>query len=121
MPKQNSEAQRVGLNLFFYIMKAWSQPQAAQMMLIGIEKVDIFEKLSNSESGYISEENLVRISYLMKIYKYLRTIFSQEEQANGWVNRPNIQFNNLTVSEYMQLNGTEGLEDVCNYLHSYYH
>ncbi|GAC27869.1 antitoxin Xre/MbcA/ParS toxin-binding domain-containing protein [Brumicola pallidula] len=121
MPQANTDTSRVGLNLFFYIMNAWAQPQVAQMKLLGITDLDTFEKLANNELTDISEESLVRISYLMKIHKYLRTIFSQEEQADGWVNRANTEFNDLTASEYIQLNGTEGLEKVCKYLHSYCH
>ena len=121
MLQPNTGTSGIGLTLFFYIMNAWAQPQVAQMKLLGITDLDTFKKLANNELTDISEESLVRISYLMKIHKYLSTIFSQEEQANGWINRANTEFNNLTASEYIQLNGTEGLEDVCNYLHSYCH
>ena len=76
MPQSNTDTSRVGLNLFFYIMNAWAQPQVVQMKLLGITDLVTFKKLASKELTDISEESLIRISYLMRIYKYLRTIFS---------------------------------------------
>jgi len=97
-------------------MNEWSQSKDAQAKLLGKKNLDELESLSRTESIEFTNDELVRISYIIRIYKYLRTIFTVENQANGWVNRRNKQFDNLTASEYMQNNGTEGIEYVCHHL-----
>lgn len=116
-----SEKKRVGLNIFTEIMNAWSQSVDAQMRLLGMTDVDTFNELKRQSSTDISDDSLIRISYLMRIHKSLHTIFTNETQANSWVNRANTKYQNLSASEYMQSNGIEGLEEVCNYLFAQCH
>lgn len=99
-------------------MEAWAQPLKSQMKFLGVEDVDEFTKLKDQSSPNISQENLMRISFLMKIRQYLHTIFENKEQADAWVNKPNTRYQGSSASEYMCLNGTQGIEDVCKYLHS---
>jgi uncharacterized protein (DUF2384 family) len=113
-PVQKSN--RVGLMWFFKIMTCWSQPIESQMKLLGIEDSAAFNKLHNKQSTDISDETLIRISYIMNIYQNLHTIFATNESADSWVNRANTQFDNLSASEYMQLEGVEGLKNVSEYL-----
>lgn len=44
---------------------------------------------------------LVRISYVMGIYKALREIFQTEKQANEWPRTPNRDFQNRSALEVM--------------------
>lgn len=42
-----------------------------------------------------------RITYVFGIYKYLRTIFPTEQQANEWVRKPNKAFGGRPAIEAM--------------------
>jgi uncharacterized protein (DUF2384 family) len=109
---------KVGLKIFFHIMEAWAQPVGSQMKLLGMPDADKFAKLNEQPLQNISQENLIRISFLMKIHQYLHTIFENKEQADSWVNKPNTRYGGSSASEYMCLNGTQGIEDVCMHLFS---
>jgi uncharacterized protein (DUF2384 family) len=99
-------------------MEAWAQPVESQMRLLGLDDADEFAKLKEQPSQKISQENLMRISFLMKIHQYLHTIFENKKQADAWVNKANTRYKGSSASEYMCLNGTQGMEDVCEYLFS---
>jgi hypothetical protein len=107
---------RVGMIMFIKLMKAWSQPVHTQMSLLNVSEADRFNALIEGASNDISEDSLVRISYMTRIYRYLHTIFANKNQADSWVSKSNKIFDDLTVIEYMVSNGTRGMEDVCDYL-----
>jgi uncharacterized protein (DUF2384 family) len=109
---------KVGLKIFFHIMEAWAQPIESQMKFFSLDDADKFAKLKEQPTQNISQENLIRISYLMKIHRYLHTIFENKGQADAWVNKPNKRYEGSSASEYMCLNGTQGIKDVCKYLFS---
>jgi uncharacterized protein (DUF2384 family) len=113
-----SEKNRVGLLLFNKVMTEWSQSVQSQMKLLDVSDTDKFSELISGSSSDISQDSLDRISYMMKIYKYLHTIFVIESQANNWVNKANKRFDNLTASEYMILNGRKGIKEVCDHLYA---
>lgn len=51
----------------------------------------------------LSRDQKERVSYLLGIYKSLRILFDDGEQALTWINRPNSlpPFNGMTPREYM--------------------
>ena len=62
----------------------------------------------------VSEEALIRISYVMGIYKNLRLLFPTESQANAWVRKPNRDFDGEPALNRM----CEDLAAVRHYLDS---
>jgi uncharacterized protein (DUF2384 family) len=118
MKHPTSQETKVGLKIFFNLMEAWAQPIESQMKLLGLDDADEFAKLKEQPSLNISQENLMRISFLMKIHQYLHTIFKNKEQADAWVNKPNTRYEGSSASEDICLNGTQGMEDVCMHLFS---
>jgi uncharacterized protein (DUF2384 family) len=118
MKHSTTQVNKIGLKVFFNIMDSWAQPVESQMNFLGIKDSDEFAKLKDQPSPNISQENLTRISFLIKIRQYLHTIFENKEQADCWINKPNTKYEGSSASEYMCLNGTQGIEDVCNYLFS---
>lgn len=109
----------VGLKTFFNIMDAWSQPEDAQVNLLGITHYEKFSHLKKQEASDINEDTLIRISLIINIYSSLHTIFNNnKQQADSWVNRTNKKYEGMTAMEYMLKNKENGIENVCRYLQS---
>ncbi|KTD83058.1 antitoxin Xre-like helix-turn-helix domain-containing protein [Legionella waltersii] len=66
----------------------------------------------------LSRDQKERVSYLLGIYKSLRILFEDGEQARTWINRQNslAPFNGLTPKEYMLEGGIVRLSDVRKFL-----
>ena len=56
-----------------------------------------------SHKAKLNRDQKERISYLLGIYKALRILFDDGEQARTWINRKNTlaPFNGMTPKEYM--------------------
>lgn len=63
----------------------------------------------------LGKEDIQKVSYVLGIYKALRTIFPTEQQANAWPKKPNEAFGGCSAVEVM-LSG--GLARVRRYLDS---
>jgi hypothetical protein len=66
----------------------------------------------------LNRDQKERVSYLLGIYKSLRILFDDAEQARTWINRTNDlpPFNGLTPKEYMLEGGMVRLADVRKFL-----
>jgi hypothetical protein len=66
----------------------------------------------------LNRDQKERVSYLLGIYKSLRILFDDGEQARTWINRENSlpPFNGLTPKEYMLEGGMIRLADVRKFL-----
>lgn len=66
----------------------------------------------------LNRDQKERVSYLLGIYKSLRILFDDGEQANTWINRKNTlpPFNGLTPKEYMLEGGIVRLSEVRKFL-----
>lgn len=66
----------------------------------------------------LNRDQKERVSYLLGIYKSLRILFDDGEQARTWINRHNTlpPFNGITPKEYMLEGGIVRLADVRRFL-----
>lgn len=66
----------------------------------------------------LNRDQKERVSYLLGIYKSLRILFDDGEQARTWITRKNTlaPFNGLTPKEYMLEGGLVRLADVRKFL-----
>jgi hypothetical protein len=71
-----------------------------------------------SHRAKLNRDQKERVSYLLGIYKSLRILFDDGEQANTWINRKNTlpPFNGLTPKEYMLEGGIVRLSEVRKFL-----
>jgi uncharacterized protein (DUF2384 family) len=71
-----------------------------------------------SHKAKLNRDQKERVSYLLGIYKALRILFDDGEQARTWINRQNKlpPFNGLTPKEYMLEGGMARLIDVRKFL-----
>ncbi len=107
----SAEVTKVALKVFFRICQAWQLNDEEEIGLLGSNS----GVSRNGENDALSLETLERISYVLGIYKALRTLFPEESQANAWPRKPNQHFEGKSALEVM-LDGR--LHEVRGYLDS---
>jgi hypothetical protein len=100
------------LRTFFNIVEAWSVPAEDAMSLLGGVPSSTFYALKKSPRT-LGVDALLRISYLIGIYKALHLLHS-DELADRWVRLPNKNqiFKGATPLEYMIHGGIPAFEIV---------
>lgn len=104
---QTPESAKTALKVFFNIMDEWHICDTDQITLLGKPSQCVFDKWKCGEANTLDTATLERISYVIGIYKNLRLLFSEKEQANAWVHKPNEAFEGSTALNFMLL-GTMG-------------
>jgi len=81
--------------------------------IIGLSAAELSNQTVETE---LSGHTLVRISYLIRIYKALHQLFTEPSQANAWLLRNNGHFNNRTALEVINEAPDTNLKTVAEYL-----
>ncbi|MCL5263283.1 MAG: MbcA/ParS/Xre antitoxin family protein [Acidobacteria bacterium] len=99
---------------FAAIIKAWNvSDEDAQDLLGGISS-DLYAAMKDTTPHEVlSEEALIRISYLVGIFKALHTVFGSRV-ADTWMTLPNSNpmFGGETPLAYCLVHGIDGLKNV---------
>ncbi|EMR0601632.1 TPA: hypothetical protein ACKPYB_004522 [Stenotrophomonas maltophilia] len=74
---------------FHQIATAWCLTEMEQSALLGQPAASAFLALEAGVADDSSHETLVRLSYLIGIYRLLHTIFTDPQPADSWVRRLN--------------------------------
>ena len=77
------------LRAFFRISERWGLSADQERLLLGSPGRSTFFRWKRDLAGQVPHDVLERISYILGIYKALHLIFSNDRQADDWVNRPN--------------------------------
>lgn len=77
------------LRAFTQIAEAWSLTEQEQWAILGQPVDAAFAVIGAGDVDDLWPDTLKRVSYVLGIYRALHTIFSDPEQANSWVRRPN--------------------------------
>ena len=107
---------KIALKVLFNIMKEWQLEEEKQRILLGNPTPDVFETWKYGEVTSLESDVLERISYMMGIYKNLKTLFPVQKQANGWLHKPNTAFDESSALDYMLLGQIINLREVRHYL-----
>lgn len=107
-----------GLRAFFKIAGFWNLDEAEQMSILGLKSPSILQALQAGDVEQCSADVLERISYVLGIYKGVHSIFTQQDQADGWMRRPNKApiFGGKSAVDRMVMGGIDDLRLVRNYL-----
>lgn len=98
----DKEIRAVAIEAFFNIAEIWKLTTAQCQNLLGLsQNSSCYFKWKKEKSGILSVDQLDRISYIVGIYKALRIIFSDENQANAWISKPNKAFGGRSALEIM--------------------
>lgn len=77
------------LRAYFRISAVWGLSTEQERVLLGMPARSTYFRWKRDQQGPLTQDVLERISYLLGIYKALHILFPNEQQADGWVNRPN--------------------------------
>ena len=111
-----SKTAQVALKVFFNIMNEWSVKNQDQITLLGKPGSTTFYNWKKGQASSLSVDTKERISYIMGIYKALGILFPTREQADAWIKKPNIHFNNESALAYMLKGSMIHLNDIRRYL-----
>jgi hypothetical protein len=89
----------------------------ATLLMGNLPRATYYKGISKFE-GRLNRDSIDRISFLLGIYKNLRILFTDSNQAMSWINRPNTlpPFNGMTPKDYMMEGSLIRLSDVRRFL-----
>jgi uncharacterized protein (DUF2384 family) len=85
---------------FFRIMDAWELRDSDAQVLLGKPSRTTFYAWKKGEGGKLSRDTLERVSYVLGIYKTLQLLFSNPDQADAWMKKPNAAFGGRSALEH---------------------
>lgn len=93
------------------------KPKEAMTLMGEMPKASYYAGISHHK-GKLNRDQLERISYLLGIYKALRILFDDSQQAMTWITRKNSlsPFNGMTPKEYMLEGSIVRLSEVRRFL-----
>lgn len=101
-------------NIYVNIMKAWNVDDEDARRLLGGVSAESYELMKSKDSiDTLNEDQLMRVSYLVGIYKALRTLHG-DKIATTWMTRANDNniFGGMTPLAYCMKEGMPGLATV---------
>ena len=101
------------------ILKVWNLTDAQSAQLLGVsEKEFLTWKVAAPAEYDLPQETVLRVSYVLGIYKALHTIIPDTLLADSWIQHPNTGsiFGGATPLTHLLQGGIEELEVVRGYL-----
>ena len=107
-----------GLRTFFRICEKWRVLPEQQVLILGCRDGTTLDAWLRGNYAEVSDDVLIRISYVLGIYKALHSIFPDERNADSWVTAPNSAplLAGRSAIDLMVEGGVGGLASVRNYL-----
>ncbi len=107
-----------GLRTFFHICEKWRVSPERQVLILRCRDGITLDAWQRGDYAEVSDDVLIRISYVLGIYKAHHTMFPDERNADGWVTAPNNAplFAGRSAIELMVEGGVAGLVSVRSYL-----
>ncbi|MET9344941.1 hypothetical protein [Nonomuraea sp. NPDC003804] len=117
-PLSRDELSGDALRAFFNLAASWELSELQQRALLGGPPDASYEAWARGAHEHIDDDVLIRISYLLGIYKALHILLPDPVQADGWIRRPNMapMFAGNTVLEFLCRGGLSELREVRSYL-----
>ena len=118
MDVESQRVTKVALKVFFNIMHEWKVPEAQQIQLLGRPPSKTFKNWQSSSFLSLNPNTIIRISYIITIYRNLRILLPTREQANDWVHKPNKAFEGESALNVISSGHLNQLLSVINYLNN---
>jgi uncharacterized protein (DUF2384 family) len=110
------ERNRLALEGFFAIMQHWNAKNPEVLRILGSPAERTFYAWKKNSTPRLPEDTLRRIGYVAGIWKALQIIYSDPQNADGWVNRPNTHFGGQTPLQRMSAGDVTDLAAVREYV-----
>jgi uncharacterized protein (DUF2384 family) len=114
--KLPAEGQALALEGFFSIMRHWKADNPTARSILGAPPERTFFAWKRGKAKYLPEDTLRRIGYVAGIWKALQIVYSQADQADGWVQRPNKFFGGQSPLQRMAAGDVTDLAAVRAYV-----
>jgi len=85
---------------FFRIMQAWDVGDTEARVLLGAPSRSTFYNYKRGDGGALNADTLERISYVLGIYKAIKLLLPNPQQADGWMKRPNAAFGGRSALDH---------------------
>jgi uncharacterized protein (DUF2384 family) len=109
--------QELALEGFFSIMRHWGADNETARRIVGTPAERTFYLWKKGTGALrLPEDTLRRIGYVAGIWKALQIVYSRPDQADDWVNRPNIFFGGQTPLQRMAAGDVTDLAAVRAYI-----
>jgi uncharacterized protein (DUF2384 family) len=109
--------QALALEGFFSIIRHWGADNDTARRILGAPPERTFYAWKKAEGSLrLSDDTLRRIGYVAGIWKALQIVYSNPDQADGWVNRPNGFFGGQTPLQRMAAGDVTDLAAVRSYI-----
>jgi uncharacterized protein (DUF2384 family) len=112
-PRQHAAAALAG---FFRIAQIWGADNAQVMAMLGQPSERTFYRWKAGNVAGLPHDVIRRIGYVSGIWKALQIVYSNTEQADEWVRKPNRFFGGQTPLERMSAGDVTDLAAVRQYL-----
>lgn len=110
------EQQRFAMQGFFAIMDHWGVENSTARRILGQPAERTFYDWKRGRVARVPEDTLRRIGYVAGLWKALQIVYTQPEQADSWVKRPNRHFGGQTPLERMAAGDVTDLAAVRAYV-----
>jgi len=95
------ERNSIALNVFFNISEGWSLTEGEKVILLGNPDPATYLAWQRGDNLELPAEVIERISYVIGIYKALRTLYPTRERADAWVKKTNRAYDGKTALQVM--------------------
>jgi hypothetical protein len=116
VPGLSRDQTRNALLGFFRIMELWGVDNTHARAILGHPAERTFYKWRAGEVGAVPNDVIRRIGYVSGIWKALQILYSNHDQADSWVRRPNRHLGGQTPLERMSAGDVTDLAAVRQYL-----
>lgn len=109
---------KVGLKAFFNIAKAWGLSEDDEAAILGQPDREALCAWKDGKGPEVAEETMLRISYVLGIFKAINILLPIRERADAWISKSNTApiFGGRSARDRMTDGDIEDLKAVRQYL-----
>ncbi len=85
----DNEKAKVGLKTFFNIAKGWGLSEDDEAAILGQPDREALCAWKVGKGPEVGEETILRISYVLGIFKAINILLPIPERADAWISKPN--------------------------------
>jgi uncharacterized protein (DUF2384 family) len=114
--KARADRQPYAMKGFFTIMDRWRVDNRTARKILGVPAERTFYEWKRGKVARVPDDTLRRIGYVAGIWKALQIVYSQPNDADEWVRKPNRHFGGQTPLERMAAGDVTDLAAVRAYV-----
>lgn len=108
----------VGLKAVFAIFSMWECSVQQQIKILGISRSSYYKYRRVASRPILNSEQIERLSLVLNLHAYLRTLFENPQNVYGFMRMPNEHrlFNGQSPLTYISRGSLRSLKDTTHYL-----